>query len=324
MGSLFDSRQTVTQDPGAAAAWSIAQPTQQYVNQAGTQFTQGVMSNPAYAGQRVADLNPYQTNAANTLGQFSQATSGIPNLFNSSGTTALNAGNTYGANAQNLYNQYAGADPTGQILGAANQYANNPYVNGMIDASNRDVARSLAEQDLPGIDRAASGTGNLNSSRAGVQSAIAARGASDRMADIASQIRSQFFGQGLGMAQNQYNQNLQNSLAANNQLLSSGQYGANLLGMGQQYAGNNFNQGNTAGSLFQTQNQNQLNANKSYFDESLANQLAALQGLSGIAANTTAKTTANVSTNPSYASQIGGALSGFADLGGLSGLKSLF
>jgi hypothetical protein len=186
MGSLFDSRQTVTQDPGAAAAWSIAQPTQQYVNQAGTQFTQGVMSNPAYAGQRVADLNPYQTNAANTLGQFSQATSGIPNLFNSSGTTALNAGNTYGANAQNLYNQYAGADPTGQILGAANQYANNPYVNGMIDASNRDVARSLAEQDLPGIDRAASGTGNLNSSRAGVQSAIAARGASDRMADIAS------------------------------------------------------------------------------------------------------------------------------------------
>lgn len=307
MGSLFKSSSTAVQDPGAAEAWGIAKPTQQYVNQAGTQFAQDVMANPSYTGQRVASLNPFQTDSANTLGSYVGATSAMPNAFNNVGLNNLAVGNNFGSNAQNLFSQYSGVDPTSQILANANQYANNPYLNGVIDAANRDTVRGLTEQDLPGINRAAAGTGNMNSSRTGVQEGIAQRGAMDRMADTAAAIRSQFFGQGLGMAQNQYNQNLMNSLNANNQLLNAGNFGSSLLGMGQQYAGNQFNLGQAAGSLFQNQNQNELNANKAVFDEALANKLAALQGLSGIAANTTAKTTAGVATNPSIMSQIGGA-----------------
>lgn len=312
MGSLFKSSSSAVMDPTAQQAWAIASPTQQYVNTAGTQFTQDVMANPAYTGQRVANLNPFQTGSANTLGQFSADNSGVANTFTGAGMGNLSAGQNFGNNAQNIFSQYSGVDPTQSIINNAGLYANNPYMNGMIDAANRDVARSLTEQQLPGIDRAASGTGNLNSTRAGVESAIAQRGAMDRMADTASQLRGQFFGKGLDMSQNQFNQNLVNSLAANNQLLNAGQLGSSLLGQGQQYAGNNFNLGQAAGGVFQNQNQNELNANKAVFDESLANRLAALQGLSGIAANTQGKSVAGINTTPSLASQLGGGLLGAA------------
>lgn len=307
MGSLFKSSGSSVSDPGAEQAWAIAKPTQQYLNTAGTSFTQDVMNNPAYLGQRVAALNPYSINAANSLGTFAQNTGTFgANAMTGSGFNNLMAGNNYGNNAQSIFNASSG-DPTGQILSNANQYANNPYINGLIDASSRDITRNLYENQIPGINRAASGTGNINSSRAGVQQGIAERGAGDRLADLSSSIRSQFFGQGLNMAQNQYNQNLSNMLSANNGLLNAGNYGMNLMNAGQQYAGNAFNQGNTAGTLFQAQNQNELDANKAVFDESMANRLAALQALSGIAGNTQAKTSAGVVQQPSIISQLAGA-----------------
>jgi hypothetical protein len=273
------------------------------------------MANPSYSGPRVAGLNGFQTQSANDLGNYTNATSWMPNAFNAVGMSNLGAGANYGNNAQGIFNRYSGVDPTQSIINNAGMYANNPYMDGMIDAANRDVARSLTEQQMPGINRAAEGTGNINSSRAGVQDAIAQRGAMDRMADTASAIRGQFFGQGLNMSQNQFNQNLQNSLAANGQLMNASNFGAGLLGQGQQYAGNQFNLGQAAGGVFQNQEQNQLNANKAQFDEGLANKLAALQGLSGIAANTQAKTVAGIATNPSIASQIGGAAAAAGSMG---------
>lgn len=307
MGNLFKSSGTAVQDPGAAQAWSIAQPTFSYLNPTAVNFTQGVMNNPAYSGQRVADLNSIQTNSANNTAGFAN---GMGNqgagALTTSGLNNLGSLDQYSQNAGNLFSM-SGRDPTQQIINSAGQYANNPYMNGMIDAAGRDVTRQLNEQTLPTLNRQFSGGGNTNSTRAGVESAIAQRGAADRLADISSNIRSQFFGQGLGMAQNQYNQNLQNMLAANTQLLGGAQQGASNLMNGQNYAGNNFNLGQSAGSLFQNQNQNVLNANKAQFDEGMANQLAALQGLAGIGSATKAQTTAGVVQNPSIASQIGAA-----------------
>src|SRR3546814_1157695 len=84
---------------------------------------------------------------------------------------------------------------------AAQQYADNPHVQGMIDANSRDVVRNLNEETLPGIDRQATATGGINSSRAGVAAGIAQRGAEDRIADISSTIRGDAYNRGLSLAQ---------------------------------------------------------------------------------------------------------------------------
>lgn len=305
MGSLFKSKSTSVSDPGAQEAWNIAKPTQQFANTAGVNFTQSVLDNPAYSGQRVAGLNPFQTSGADFTGSFGQNYGqGFAQNLTGSGNDMMNAGAGFGQNANNIYSQYAGVDPTQQILANAGQYANSPYADGMIDSANRDVTRGLYEQQLPTLARGLAGSGNTNSTRGGVESAIMQRGAADRMADTASNIRGSLFNTGLQQSQNQYNQNLTNQLQANNGLLQSYQSGgqAGLSGLGAN--GDLFNQMQAAGGVYQGQEQNVYNAQKAQYDESFANQLAALQGLSGIAANTQAKTSAGVNTSPSIASQI--------------------
>lgn len=304
MGSLFESKSKSVADPGAKEAFNIAKPFyQQGLGNLGS-LANDVNRNPAYGGQRVAGLNPFQTQGANTLGGFAGDTSGYAQNFMNSGMGNLGMSSGVGQNYQDIYNQ-SGMDPTQMILGQANQYAANPYVDGMIDSANRDVYRGLTEQQLPSLARGLAGTGNTNSTRGGVESAIMQRGAADRMADTSSNIRSQFFGQGLNMAQNQYNQNLQNMMGANQGLMQSGQFGAGLLGMGQDFAQNNFGQSMASGGMYQAQNQAELDAQKSYFDESLANRMGVNQGLVNSAAQTKTQTSAGLQNSPSVASQIG-------------------
>lgn len=317
MGDFFSSSssQQSSGDPIKQQSFDQALPFWQQALGSASALNNQVTQNPAYSGQRVADLNPYQIGSANNLGNFANTTAMTPTAFNNVGLSNLQAGSGYGNNANNIYS-LSQADPTQSILNSANQYANNPYVNGLIDASNRDVSRDLNENQLTGINRAAEGTGNVNSSRAGVQDAIAQRGAMDRMADTASNIRSQFFGQGLNMAQNQWNQNLSNQLNANNQLLNAGNLGSALLNAGQGYATNNFNEGQSAGGVFQNQQQNQLNANQDYFNQSLQNRIAALQALNGTVSGgqgwAGGPTTSTTTKTPSTAAQIGAVLSAFA------------
>lgn len=235
------------------------------------------LQNPVYNGQRVAGLNPFQTSGANWLGNFTQSNGfNTANAVNGAATGMLNGGAAYGGNANDIYAR-ASADPTGQILNTASQYANNPYVNGLIDSSSRDVTRNLYENQLPGVGLRASGTGNTNSTRAGVESAILQRGAADRLTDLSSNIRSQFFNTGLAQGQNQYNQNLSNMLNANSGLLNSYNAGLNGAGVGQGIAAGNFDALNAAGGLYQNQNQNELTANMNQFNEGNANPLSYIQ-----------------------------------------------
>src|SRR3546814_11199158 len=81
------------------------------------------------------------------------------------------------------FTSLAGENATTANIKAASAYADNPYTQGMIDANSRDVVRNLNEETLPGIDRQATATGGINSSRAGVAAGIARRGADDRDAD---------------------------------------------------------------------------------------------------------------------------------------------
>lgn len=221
----------------------------------------------AYTGQRVAGLNPFQTQGADLTANYALGTgyNGADLLGNTGmGLTAAGAG--YGMNANSLFNR-ASMDPTQSILSNAALYANNPYADGMIDAANRDTQRALTENALPSLARGLTASGNTNNTRGGVESAILQRGAADRMNDTAASIRSNLFDTGLRQSQAQYNQNMSNMLQANQGLLQGYNAGSGAILQGQQVMGNVFDQANAAGGLYQNQNQNMLDANMAQFNE---------------------------------------------------------
>ena len=127
-------------------------------------------------------------------------------------------------------------DPTSGILNTASQYANNPFIDGMIDNVGRDISRNLRENDLTSLNLGAAGAGNMNSSRAGAAEAILMRGAQDRLGDISSTVRGNAFNAGLDMAANQRESMFRNALTSSNQdintRLAAGQNFMNLGGVG--------------------------------------------------------------------------------------------
>lgn len=143
-------------------------------------------------------------------------------------------------------------------IGLAGNIANNPYINGQIDAASRDVVRNLQENQLTGNASAAAATGNSGSSRRAVMDAIAMRGAGDRVADISAGIRGAAYQQGVATAAEQANLNA--NLRQNNQQYNTGQFNQ-LLGQGasmeQQRALQNAQIG-TQNSQFNTGQYNQL------------------------------------------------------------------
>lgn len=287
--------------------------------------TQNALANPVYQGNRVAGLTAEQIQNINKAMGSSGQMFGAANNLMATGQNLMGTGAQFGQNAANLYGTYAGVDPTQTILQNAAQYANNPYTQGIVDAASRDVTRNLYETQLPTLSRAATGTGNLNSTRAGVESAIATRGAADRLADVSNQIRGQFFGQGLTQAQNQYNQNLQNSLGINAQLANAYGAGVSGIGAGGNLAGSAFNLGSTAGGQLQAQNQAQINADMQKFSEQTGMPLNILNQYMQMAGKDFGRTTTSTgtSTGSSVAPTTGGgwqgALTGALG-GGLGGL----
>ena len=90
----------------------------------------------------------------------------------------MDAASGFGQNYADLYNR-ASQD----MLGNATQYARD-NVEPLLTSAMRDSRRQLEEQQLPGVARAASASGNTNSSRAGVREAILERGYADRESDM--------------------------------------------------------------------------------------------------------------------------------------------
>lgn len=265
---LQNTNQTTTANTSSTTALPAWQQAMVDYGLTGAQTaTQSALANPVFQGNRVAGLTAEQLNAIRGASGASGQMFGASSNMIGTGQDLMNTGAQFGQNASNLYGQYAGVDPTQQILNTAGQYANNPYATGMINAASQDTVRNLYETQLPTLARASTGSGNLNSSRAGVESAIAERGAADRLANISSQIRGQLFNTGLSQGQSQYNQNLQNSLGINSQLANA--YGAGIGGVnaGAGLANNAYSLGSQAGGQLQAQDQAQINAQMQQFSE---------------------------------------------------------
>lgn len=157
-----------------------------------------------------------------------QMRSGLDNRFNlgsrgfGDANNFMNIGANYAGNSADLYDR-AGRDN----LGGAMNYA-TANSQPLIDAAMRGANRNLNEVQLPGLNIGASGSGNINSSRAGAAEAILRRGNSELEADTTSNVNRGLMDDYMNQANNQFT----NMTNANNSL-------GNLFGRG-------FNLGNTA------------------------------------------------------------------------------
>ena len=116
-----------------------------------------VLNTGYYQGQTLADTNPYASTAANTMGGFA------PSVM-SSGFGLMNTGGAFGQNFSDLYNQ-AQQDSLSGAIDYANQNA-----GALTDALMSDARRNT-QLAMQGNNMDASGTGNVNSSRAGIADA---------------------------------------------------------------------------------------------------------------------------------------------------------
>jgi hypothetical protein len=156
---------------------------------------------PYYQGDTYAGLSDEQKATMANMSSFANQGMGTGQNISSIGSTMANGAAGKAMSNLDRFTSFAGEDATGANMAAAARYADNPYVDGMIDANSRDINRNLYENEIPGIDRAAAGSGNINSSRTGIASGIAQRGAADRIGDISAQIRHDAYSSGLDRAQ---------------------------------------------------------------------------------------------------------------------------
>ena len=184
-----------------------------------------------------------------------QMKTGLDNRFNlgsggfNNANNFMNIGSQYGQNTADLYNR-AGQDN----LGGAMNYA-TANSQPLIDAAMRGANRNLNEVQLPGMNIGASGSGNTNSSRAGVAEAVLRRGNSELEADTTANVNRGLMDDYMNQANNQFT----NMSSANTSL-------GNLFGRG-------FNLGNTAtgmqtgvGGAYQADEQARLNDDRARFE----------------------------------------------------------
>jgi hypothetical protein len=221
---------------------------------------------------------------AGSQGYSTGAGQQVANLVQGSATPAITGGEAGALGSSASLLQASLANPTAGNIASATQYADNPWVEGTIDAALRDSTRQLTEQDLPGLDRGAVAGGNTNSSRTGAQAAILQRGYMDRAGDISSAIRSGLYSSGLNLAEQARQANLGGLGVAGG--LFGGIYGQglNAASQGQTMNYNNYDAAIKGGQLLQQDQQGEINGQiaQNQYALDLLNKKAAATGLNSV------------------------------------------
>ncbi len=201
----------VTNDP-----WSGVDGQLKDMNRASGKAVKKALANQ-YTGGIYAGPNATQTGANLALGQFGNGAAGdlAAGSVNAAGQMS-GAGVNYGANADQIFDQYGGSATQG-ILNRTGQYMNDPVMNAQIEAMRANAGRDLAEGLAP-MQSGFAANGNTNSSRAGVAEGIVRRGANDAATAAEADMRQAQYNQALQASQNDYFQGGGLALAANDQV----------------------------------------------------------------------------------------------------------
>lgn len=306
MGLMGANKQAKAQDAATAAQMAGFNQYKPYVdaNLSGASGAlDGVLATGAYTGQTLAGPNQFQTGTATNMGNIggNLQNAGYGMMGNTSG---------FGSNANALFNQYQGManSAQGDRLATAMDYA-SANANPLVDAAMRDDRRNLQENTLTGIDLAASGSGNMNSSRAGVAEAVAQRAFDDRQADVALDVQDRLIDRSLAQQSQQFSDQgaaLQGAGMANEGIQNAYTQGLNTLGQGANF-------GMNAGNSLQGYDQAALMDAQAAFERQRDFEMQQRQGFqSGILGKAPADvgTIAANKVDP-FQATIGGAMSGF-------------
>ena len=306
MGLMGANKQAKAQDRATEAQMAGFRQYEPYVDanlSGASSALDGVLATGAYGGQTLAAPNDFQTGTATNMGNIGS------NLQNS-GYAMMGNTSGFGSNANSLFNQYQGMANSAQAdrLSTAMDYA-SANANPLVDAAMRDDRRNLQENTLTGIDLAASGTGNTNSSRAGVAEAVANRAFDDRRADVALDVQDRLIDRSLAQQSQQFSDRgnaLQGAGMANEGIQNAYTQGLNTLGQGANF-------GMNAGNSLQGYDQAALMDAQAAFERQRDFEMQQRQGFqSGIlgkAPNSSQSVQAN-RVDP-YQAALGGAMGGF-------------
>jgi hypothetical protein len=279
----------------------------------------------------VAGLTPDQIANFQQMIGAGQNTGAANNEINT-GQSLLGSGSA-GANsalAQLLGYNPSATNNTQSQIDAANQYVQGQNIPAQVANAMQQANETARDVTLPGIESAAAGTGNTNSSRTGIAEGLVQRGLAEQTANLSGTLQSQAFANGLNLANNTANANNTLGLSGIN---SAGNLGSTLLGQGVGATGSGVNdltsilglgaaggaglqQGNQLG-LDEQLAQNQYATQNPY--ASLAPYLAGLTGIAGLGSTGQSDTTDTTTSNPSFLSTLGGILgAGGSLLGGTS------
>ena len=281
------------------AGFEMAKPYVERLYKEGSSALDDMLDAGYYSGATYAGLSPRQEQAARQLAQF-----GFGNL--QYGDQFTNLGQGFGQNFVDLYNR-ANQDSVAnaQAYALANS---DPLVN----AALRDSRRVLEENTLPSINRAASMSGNTNSSRAGIADALAQRAFDDRAADVRADIQDQLMSRALTQGNTDFN----NLNTANTNL-------QRLFGIGMDITPAALEQVQAGEGILQDDRQRELNAEREFFEGNRDFRFDALNnfgsGILGQAPRNAAPATPNY-----FDPLMSGIAGGTAGFGAGSRLSSLF
>lgn len=161
-----------------------------------------------YQGSGIVGFNPLQQQAQQMT--MNAANSMLPQM--------QQTGAQYGQQMQG-YNNLRGQENF-FTSGAVLRPQSNPALQGAIQAASRPTIQNFQEQIMPQITSMAADTGGIGGTRQGIGEGIAARGATQAVADIASSMANTNYQAGLGAMASGFNsanqtQQQQNSLLQN-------------------------------------------------------------------------------------------------------------
>ncbi len=306
LGLMGANKQAKAQDAATEAQMAGFRQYEPYVdaNLSGSSAAlDGVLSTGAYTGQTLAGPNQFQTGTATNMGNIGS------NLQNS-GYAMMGNTSGFGSNANSLFNQYQGMAQAAQAdrLNTAMDYA-SANANPLVDAAMRDDRRNLQENTLTGIDLAASNSGNMNSSRAGVAEAVANRAFDDRRADVALDVQDRLIDRSLAQQSQQFSDQgnaLQGAGMANEGIQNAYTQGLNTLGQGANF-------GMNAGNSLQGYNQAALTDAQLAFERQRDFEMQQRQGFQSGILGQAPVSVGNITANKvdPYQAALGGAMGGF-------------
>jgi hypothetical protein len=241
-----------------------------------------------YQGPTLAGTNPYASAAANTMGGFA------PSIM-SSGYDMFNLGSGFGQNYRDLYDRAQQDSLSGAI-----DYANE-NAGALTDALMSDARRNT-QLAMQGNNMAASGTGNVNSSRAGIADAALNSELARQTAATGETVRNSLIDRKMNADAAAFSR----SMDANAQLANTYNNALNTMSTGAGF-------GMDAGRYLQGEEQNRLNDERARFegnrDYAYNMYKDYMSGMLGRAPTTGNSAQPNM-VNPAAAT-LGGAMTGF-------------